>query len=41
MSRIDPRDVRRAAKEAAARANEDEDRLADQLIAEVEQSGEK
>jgi uncharacterized protein (UPF0147 family) len=41
VSRIDPRDVRRAAKEAAAQASEDEDQLADALLAEVEQPGEK
>lgn len=36
MSGIDPRDVRRAAKEAAAREAEREDALADALRAEVE-----
>jgi hypothetical protein len=37
VSGIDPRDVARAAKEAAAAANEAEDRLAEALRREVEQ----
>lgn len=41
MSAIDPRDVRRVAKEAAAREAEREDALADALLAEVEQPPER